>query len=154
MVSAGLVEHDSNDDLNEPETPRAGRLLVVSVSASARILYQMEFEDQGYEVFVLEGLHEPVVGLSSSIDVILYDPGPKLQACDRELAVLRRLWRGVPILLYSACDYLTARSLPQTPDVYLMRSSDLTPLISVVNQLRMLRLHKPESDSPCAEAIL
>ena len=118
------------------ESRPSSRLLVVSSSASARLLYQFEFEDEGYAVSTLENLHGAAVGLSSSVDVILYDPGPKVQECARGLAILREIWQRVPIVLYSTCDVLTIESLPQKPDVYLARSSDLAPLVLKVNQLR------------------
>ncbi len=112
------------------------KLLVVDDETYIRMLYKKEFEGDGYDVSVAANPSEALTIMSASCpDVVILD----IELGDENgldlLNRIRQEYRQCAVVLNSA--YSTYKSDFQSwlADAYIMKSSDLTPLKSMVKSL-------------------
>ena len=119
-----------------------GKILLVEDDKNIRMLYQLELENEGYQV-IASGSGAGLLNLieSERPDVVILDV--RLAGFDGQelLSKVRLVFKDLPVILCSAA------SLPQfdpkstSPDFCVIKSSDLTQLRKTVS--RALAVSKP-----------
>jgi len=112
------------------------RLLVVEDDKNQRMLYTEELEYQGYDVTAVGTAREALeVVQESGIDLVVLDiqmPGMDgVEALGKILSKKSQL----PVILYTAYAKHEANFLTWSRAAYLMKTSNLTPLVDKVKEI-------------------
>ena len=112
------------------------RLLVVEDNKNQRMLYTEELEDKGYKVIAVGTAREALEAVQEGgIDLVVLDiqmPGiDGVEALGKILSKKSQL----PVILYT--DYSDRREnfLTWSADAYMVKSSDITPLVNEIKKI-------------------
>jgi len=112
------------------------RLLVVEDDKNQRMLYTEELEDKGYDVTAVGTAREALKAVrKGGIDLVVLDiqmPGMDgVEALGKILGERSQL----PVILYTAYSDRRENFLTWSADAYMVKSSDITPLVNEIKKI-------------------
>lgn len=103
-------------------------ILLIEDRPNQRLLYQMELEDEGYQVATTSnGLEALKIARKEPFDLILFDPCAPGLSRERILENVANFHTDIPTIIYSACETFQRHS-PCTVDACLLKSSNMDSL--------------------------